>query len=474
MAERGGGGVLDALRRLLATPTFADHEKQRVARILANLLRLFLGAVTLIGLSQLVIAGPSAGMLSLVGAWLFAATLYGLLKLGNVQTTAVLLLLLLLVLINVPAIGFGGIYSPSLGGNLLIILMALLTVPTWIVAIFGALIVVALVGVYMIDVGGYAAKLAIPLTPLTPELALQTHLIHNAAAIYFLYLALRSLQEALGRARDEEARAAELADEASLAREAAEAASLAKSRFLANMSHELRTPLNAVIGYSEMLLEEGERRTIGECNEELQRIRTSGANLLRMIDDILEISRIEAGRIHLENEIIDLEALIETVVEAVRPTLERNRDTLKIEVDEALTISGDRRRIHHVVFNLLDNAAKFTEGGDISIRVRSAARGALTGAEIEVRDTGIGIPAEAIPHLFERFHQVDDSATRRHGGAGLGLTISKALVDMMAGTLAVRSSPGAGSTFTVFLPRDAPEIAQLPTSLLISGTWPTA
>ncbi|MCA9663241.1 MAG: hypothetical protein KC486_33225, partial [Myxococcales bacterium] len=232
-SEGGASGPRRRLRRLLATPTFADLEKQRVARILANLLRLLIFATLGTGLVQSMILGPNEGVVSLALAGLFAAALFGLLKLGYVQTVAVLLLLNLTILINVPAIGFGGILSPSLGGNLLIILMAILTVPTWLVVAFGVLILGALTGIYYLDVSGIGATLPLPPTPVTPEMGLMTRVIHIFGAVYFLYLAIRSLNDALRRAQAEEQRAAALLEEASLAREEAEAANLAKSRFLA-------------------------------------------------------------------------------------------------------------------------------------------------------------------------------------------------------------------------------------------------
>ncbi len=463
-------GFRARLRLLLSAPTFADLEQQRVAKILANILRTTLGLILLVCGLQRAVAGPSAGTLSLLGAWLFVLFLFVLLRRGYIQSVAVLFLLNLLFLINVPSIGFGGILSPSLGGNLLIILMAILTVRTSIVIAFGALILASLIGVYLVDVSGLASTLPIPFTPLTPEMALMTRIIHLISAIYFLYLAIHSLEEALSRAQAGERRAAELLEEASIAREEAEAANLAKSRFLANMSHELRTPLNMVLGYSDILLDEtSPSTTLTETRDELSTIRSAGAHLLGLIDNILEISRIEAGRIRLDSVPVDVRELVDAAVERSAPELRRNGNRLDVTIDDDLgRLIGDPRRILQVLVTLVGNAAKFTESGTVTVAVAPEGEG---GGELRfsVADTGIGIEAAALPTLFGHFEQVDGSATRRHGGLGLGLPIARGLVEIMGGVMHVESTPGAGSTFAFTLPRHPPEVPPRPRPLLISG-----
>jgi signal transduction histidine kinase len=449
------GGLRGRVARLLAVPTFADLEKDRVARILTNILRVTLTLIVAVAAAQIVVAGPSAGMLSLLVAWLWTAGLYALLKRGYVQAAALLLLLNLLLLVNAPSIGFGGIYSPSIGGNLLIILMATVTVSTALVVLVSALTIAAMSGVYYVHVHGLAEALAIPKTPLTPEIALMTHVVHIIAAGYFLYLAIHSLQEALARARREEQRAAALLDEMALARQAAESANLAKSRFLANMSHELRTPLNAVLGYAEMLLEESDpRATLGEARSDLQKIHGAGVHLQRLIGEILDLSKIEAGRMQLEAAPVAIDEVVAEVVAAIGPLLAENRDRLEVTVEPGLSVIGDRSRIYQVVLNVAANAAKFTTDGVVTLSATREA--AAPGVLVTVRDTGIGIAKDQLPLIFERFHQADDSATRRHGGTGLGLAIAAAFAEMMGGSITAESELGVGSRFCFFLPASPP------------------
>jgi signal transduction histidine kinase len=310
-------------------------------------------------------------------------------------------------------------------------------------------------GVYYVHVHGLAEALAIPKTPLTPEIALMTHVVHIIAAGYFLYLAIHSLQEALARARREEQRAAALLDEMALARQAAESANLAKSRFLANMSHELRTPLNAVLGYAEMLLEESDpRATLGEARSDLQKIHGAGVHLQRLIGEILDLSKIEAGRMQLEAAPVAIDEVVAEVVAAIGPLLAENRDRLEVTVEPGLSVIGDRSRIYQVVLNVAANAAKFTTDGVVTLSATREA--AAPGVLVTVRDTGIGIAKDQLPLIFERFHQADDSATRRHGGTGLGLAIAAAFAEMMGGSITAESELGVGSRFCFFLPASPP------------------
>jgi signal transduction histidine kinase len=238
---------------------------------------------------------------------------------------------------------------------------------------------------------------------------------------------------------------------------AAQAANRAKSLFLANMSHELRTPLNAIIGYSEILLEEAKDLGYPELEPDLGKIRAAGNHLLALINDILDISKIEAGRMSLYLESFDIFALVDSVVATIQPLLDKNGNTLEVDCDPALgTMHADLTKVRQVLFNLLSNAAKFTSKGRISLAVRreEGVLGSSVAGEMiifTVFDTGIGIPAEQLQNIFQPFTQADASTTRQYGGTGLGLAISQRFCQMMGGEIGVTSEVGVGSTFTVRL-----------------------
>ncbi len=240
------------------------------------------------------------------------------------------------------------------------------------------------------------------------------------------------------------------------AQEDLEAASQAKSLFLANMSHELRTPLNAIIGYAEILMEEVEDFDLPDFGNDLNKIGSAGRHLLALINDILDISKIESGKVELYLEDFDLGTEIGEVIDTVGPLVEKNRNHLEVDLPEGGigSMHADVTKVRQILFNLLSNAAKFTEEGEVRLSVRLLEDGRI---EMAVADTGIGMDDEQMARLFEAFMQADSSTTRRFGGTGLGLAISRRFARMMGGDIDVNSTPGEGSRFTVTLPRQVRE-----------------
>jgi signal transduction histidine kinase len=229
-------------------------------------------------------------------------------------------------------------------------------------------------------------------------------------------------------------------------------ASQHKSQFLANMSHELRTPLNAIIGVSEMLREDA---TASQQDvEPLDRVLGAARHLLALINDILDLSKIEAGRMELQLEHFALAPLIEGVVKTVEPLAAKNSNQLVLRCDGAIgSLHADSMRLRQALLNLLSNANKFTERGSITVDARHAQEDGRDWVTIAIADTGIGMTPEQMGKLFQEFSQADAATTRRYGGTGLGLAISKRFCQMMGGDITVVSEPGRGSTFAIRLPR---------------------
>jgi PAS domain S-box-containing protein len=236
------------------------------------------------------------------------------------------------------------------------------------------------------------------------------------------------------------------------AREAAEIANRAKSQFLANMSHELRTPLNAIILYGELLEEEAEDLGVQKFIPDLEKICNAGKHLLSLINDVLDLAKIESGKMDLLLETFDVPDMIRDVVTTIQPLTRRNANRLEVDCPDGLgSMFADLTKVRQSLFNILSNACKFTEGGTIRLEVsrREEDEGRFT---FRVTDTGIGIDPEHLTKLFLPFSQMDPSPTRRVGGTGLGLAITHHFCEAMGGDIAVESTPGIGSTFTIRLP----------------------
>lgn len=265
-------------------------------------------------------------------------------------------------------------------------------------------------------------------------------------------------------------------EEVAKAKEASETANKTKSLFLANMSHELRTPLNAIVGYSEMLQEEAVDQKLESFGSDLEKINGAGRHLLALINDILDLSKIEAGKMDLYLETFDLNTLIEEVAATVHPMVAKNGNTLHIQKSSDLgMMRADQIKVRQGLFNLLSNAAKFTQTGSISLEAERQRMDSREWIVFKVTDTGIGLSAEQIVKLFQDFTQADPSTTRKFGGTGLGLALTRRFCQMMGGDVTLSSIPGKGSTFTIKIPATVvevrPEVASgSSTATVTSGT----
>jgi signal transduction histidine kinase len=258
-------------------------------------------------------------------------------------------------------------------------------------------------------------------------------------ATTFLALRGQAAQIALQIAQQDKSRQLELASER-------------KSQFVASMSHELRTPLNAIIGLTEMIVTNAARFGTEKALEPLRRVNAAGKHLLNLINEVLDLSKIEAGKLELNPEPVNLARLIDEVIGTAGQLAEKNKNRLVVEAKENLcALTADPMRLKQILLNLLSNACKFTKEGEIALRVRKVADG-RDWVELAVADTGIGMTAEQQAKLFQEFTQADSLTARRYGGTGLGLAITRKLARMMGGDVTVASEPGKGSVFTVRLP----------------------
>ncbi len=267
-------------------------------------------------------------------------------------------------------------------------------------------------------------------------------------------LRLRHMNEKL------EAMVAERTVELLEAKQAAERASHAKTDFLASMSHELRTPLNAVIGYSELLIEESEAKGQTEGLHDLEVIRSSGKHILALINDILDLAKIEAGKMEVTVDRARLSELIDDSLAVCRRQIAQNGNRLKIELDSGIGfVDTDVTKLRQAIINLLSNAGKFTRDGEVDLTVRGFRHHDADWIEIAVRDTGIGIAPEFHAVIFEDFHRGDSNTARHHGGTGLGLALSRRLIRLLGGDITLDSAAGKGARFAIRLPARIVETA---------------
>jgi signal transduction histidine kinase len=249
--------------------------------------------------------------------------------------------------------------------------------------------------------------------------------------------------------------------------EAAQSANRAKSVFLANMSHELRTPMNAIIGYSEMLAEQAEDLGQEALIPDLQKINAACKHLLTLINDILDLSKIEAGKMDLALETFDVREIVNEVCLTMQPQIDKNSNELIVDIPvSAGAMHADPTKVRQILFNLVSNACKFTMAGAIRVYARRTSIDSQDWIEFRVQDAGIGMTPEQLKKVFNAFTQADASTTRKYGGTGLGLTITRSFCQMMGGEINVESEPGKGTTFTVFLPAQVAKARTAPVEQL--------
>src|SRR6201996_6421860 len=348
---------------------------------------------------------------------------------------------------------YGGVTSPTLAWVLTIPLLAFFYLGS------SASLRIIVIGMFVVNLTIFAGFLYgyHPVNSDLPVAAMQgLGLISTiAAALYVAMMALyyAKIQASQGELESEMRQHMATASALRLATAEAERAGAAKAEFLAKMSHELRTPLNAVIGYSQILLEDAQDEGDAEATSDLGKIHGAGQHLLKLVNEILDLSKIEAGKMELDLEEVDICELIEQVAEGAKPAAINNGNEFSCVISPYLgTALCDAARFRNMTGQLLDNAAKFTQNGKVEIianRVPDADGDQLV---VDVIDTGIGIASEQITHLFEKFTVADDSSTSKYGGTGLGLALSQKLCKLMGGEISVESTPSQGSRFTIRMP----------------------
>lgn len=443
----------------------ADREMRKQARLflISHLFGPFIGNVVPLALFVL---DPAPGFevavlaASITGFWVFPFVLkafgrYNLLALLSIQN--------LIFCILWSCYFYGGITSPTLPWVLTIPLLAFFylgSAPSLRLIVLGMFAAnLAIFGAFSLS--GHARPIRLDFAALQGLGLIST----VAASLYVTMMALFYAKVLASQGELEAEMKGHLATAAELRRatEEAERASAAKADFLAKMSHELRTPLNAVIGYSQILLEDAADENDAETAGDLERIHSAGQHLLRLVNEVLDLSKIEAGKMELCNEAVDFAALVRALVEDFRPAAARAGNDIFLQIHgEIGAIVCDGGKLRQAIFQIIDNAVKFTRDGQIIV---SAGRGSGPlgdSVSLHVRDTGIGIAREQIECLFEQFSVADDASNSKYGGTGLGLALSRKLCRLMGGDIHARSTLGQGSVFTIHLPASPPLAAAAP------------
>jgi signal transduction histidine kinase len=433
----------------------ADRELRKQARIflISHLFGPFIGNVVPLALY---ILDPQPGYavavlaISITGFWIFPFVLRAV---GHYHALALLSIQNLMFCIFWSCFFYGGVTSPTLPWVLTIPLLAFFYIGSEprlrliVLAMFAVNFAVFL-GFSMSDHARMPAMDAAALQGLGLVSTVAASLYVAMMALFYARV-LASQGELETEMRGHLATAAELRR----ATEEAERAGAAKADFLAKMSHELRTPLNAVIGYSQLLIEDAAGEDDPETAADLERIHGAGQHLLRLVNEILDLSKIEAGKMELDNDRFGIAALVEETVAEFRPAAERNRNVLTASVAADVgTMIGDAGKLRQTLSQLLDNAVKFTQGGTVTVGVSLSGREGAERLVLRVEDSGIGIAPDKIAQLFEQFTVGDDSSASKYGGTGLGLALGRKLCRLMAGDILVESREGAGSAFTIVVP----------------------
>jgi len=434
----------------------ADREMRKQARLflISHLLGPFLGNVVPIALYVL---DPDPGFevavlaISITSFWIFPPLLRVLGRYYNVLALVSIQNLIFCILWS--CYFYGGVTSPTLPWVLTIPILAFFYIgssPSLRLIVL-LMFVVNFTGFCLLYFAGHVPEVGIPFSALQGLGLLST----AAASAYVIMMALFYANALASQAEMESEMRGHLNTAAELRRAAADAerASVAKAEFLARMSHELRTPLNAVIGYSQMLLEEAADESDAESIADLDRIHGAGQHLLRLVNDILDLSKIEAGKMELFNEEVQFIDVVEEAVANVRGLAAQNGNQITATYQDAVgVVKCDVGKVRHILFQVIENAAKFTKNGSIQVSCHRQASERGNEVVVSVRDTGIGIAPDQIPGLFEQFAVSSDSSASKYGGTGLGLALSQKFSRLMGGDVTVESRLNIGSCFTIMLP----------------------